>query len=147
MKMRRIIAAALLLLTLQACSSPGASPAGADTEETAPTAPNTITALEEGVWPVNSCTDGLPVPPGAVSWAALDEEHGNCTVSLTDLEETDCEEYMERLRQEGFSVVESVSERIGGQDYTAVCSLLSNGEKSLSISYSPNIFTIYISFV
>lgn len=144
MKMRRIIAAALLLLTLQACSSPGASPAGADTEEAAP---NTITALEEGVWPVNSYTDGLPVPPGAVSWAALDEEHGNCTISLTALEETDCEEYMERLRQEGFSVTESVSERIGGQDYTAVCSLLSNGEKSLSISYSPNIFTIYIASV
>ena len=54
---------------------------------------------------------------------------------------------MELLKQEGFSVIEDTSEEIKGQDYISVGTLLSNGEKGLSISYIPNSFTIYISLV
>ena len=50
-------------------------------------------------------------------------------------------------KQEGFSVMEDISEEIKGQDYISVGTLLSNGEKGLSISYISNSFTIYISFV
>lgn len=142
--MKKIILMALLLLTLQACSSPNKSPAGSDTEDLPPNEAATLTA---DTWPVNTYTDGLPVPPGTVNWTVLDEEHKNCAINLTDLQETDYDDYMEHLRQEGFSVVESVSEEIEGQDYISVCSLLSNDEKSLSISYIPNVFTICISFV
>ena len=53
---------------------------------------------------------------------------------------------MELLIQEGFSVVENVSEKIKGENYVSVGTLLSNGEKGLSISYIPDNLTIYVSF-
>lgn len=102
--------------------------------------------LDEGIWPENEYTEGLPIPPGTVSWATLDTEHENCTVNIVDISETQYNEYMELLKQEGFSVIEKVSEEIKGQDYVSIGTLLSNGEKGLSVSYIPDSFTIYISF-
>ena len=136
------IIAILLVLTLSACSNQETPPA---TDNSMNTQTGNITMLDEGVWPENEYTEGLPVPPGTVSWATLDTEHGNCTVNLVNISETDYNEYMELLKQEGFSVVEEVSEEIKGQDYVSIGTLLSNGEKGLSISYIPESFTIYIS--
>lgn len=84
---------------------------------------------------------------GAGSWAAFDEEHQSLAVNLTDMSETDYEDYMKLLQQEGFTVVEETSENIKGQNYISIGTLLSNGEKNLSISYIPGNFGIYISFV
>lgn len=88
---------------------------------------------------------GLPVPPGTVAWATLDAEHGNCCVNLTDVGETEYEEYIETLKQEGFSVVENVSEQIQGQDYVSIGTLFLKEDKWISISYMPDSFVIYIS--
>ena len=60
--------------------------------------------------------------------------------------ENDYNEYMEILNQEGFSVIENVSEEIEGENYVSIGTLLSNDEKWLSISYIPDSLTIYISF-
>ena len=60
--------------------------------------------------------------------------------------QNDYNEYMELLNQEGFSVIENVSEEIEGENYVSIGTLLSNDEKWLSISYIPNSLTIYISF-
>ena len=98
-------------------------------------------------WPVNTFTDGLPVPPGTVSWAAFDETHQSLTVNLTGMSETDYADYMKSLQQAGFSVIEGTSEDIEEQDYTSTGVLLSSGEKNISISYIPGNFTIYISFM
>lgn len=136
------VIAILLVLTLSACSNQETPPA---TDNSMNTQSGNITMLDEGVWPENEYTEGLPVPTGTVSWATLDTEHGNCTVNLVNISETDYNEYMELLKQEGFSVVEEVSEEIKGQDYVSIGTLLSNGEKGLSISYIPESFTIYIS--
>lgn len=108
---------------------------------------NSITTLDEGVWPDNEYTEGLPVPPGTVAWAILDTEHKNCSVNLTGISESDYNDYMEVLEQDGFSVIKNVSEEIKGEDYVSIGTLLSNEEKGLSISYGPNSLTIYISFV
>lgn len=143
--MKRIIAALLLICMLPACSSPYAAPAITGTNES--DQPQAATVLQEAVWPVNAYTDGLPVPTGTVSWVRLDTEQENCSISLVDMSETDYNDYMELLKQEGFSVVENVSEEIKGQDYVSVGTLLSNGEKGLSVSYIANTFTIYISFL
>ena len=43
-------------------------------------------------------------------------------------------------------IVENVSEKIKGENYVSVGTLLSNGEKGLSISYIPDNLTIYVSF-
>ena len=105
-----------------------------------------IIRLDEGEWPVNEYTEGLPVPTGAVAWAMLDTEHGNFSISIAGIDENDYDNYMELLIQEGFSVVENVSEKIKGENYVSVGTLLSNGEKGLSISYIPDNLTIYVSF-
>lgn len=142
--MRRVVLAVFAMVILSACSSQDAPPAvtGADEGEQDPQ----ITMLDEGVWPVNTYTDGLPVPAGTVRWAALDPEQENCSIHLADISETEYQDYMELLKQEGFSVIEETSEEIKGQDYSSVNALLSNGEKGLSISYIPDSLTIYISF-
>ena len=110
--------------------------------------PNVPTEISyTDIWPVNTFTDDLPVPPGTVSWAAFDEEHQSLAVNLTDMSETDYADYMKSLQQAGFSVTEGTSEDIEGQDYTSTGVLMSNGEKNLSISYISGDFTIYISFM
>lgn len=110
-----------------------------------PNAP--IEISDTDVWPANTFTDDLPVPPGTVSWAAFDEAHQSLTVNLTDMSETDYTDYMESLQQAGFSIIEGTSENIEGQDYTSTGVLLSSGEKNISISYIPGSFTICISFM
>ena len=96
--------------------------------------------------PANEYTEGLPVAPVTVAWAALDTEHENCNINLTGIGENNYNEYMELLNQEGFSVIENVSEEIGGENYVSIGTILSNNEKWLSISYIPDSLTIYISF-
>ena len=83
-----------------------------------------IIRLDEGEWPVNEYTEGLPVPTGAVAWAMLDTEHGNFSISIAGIDENDYDNYMELLIQEGFSVVENVSEKIKGENYVSAIYLI-----------------------
>lgn len=136
------IIAILLMFSLTACSHQD-TPTG--TNNPSNTQSESITMLDDGVWPVNEYTEGLPVPPGIVEWAMLDTEHGNCSISIVNISETEYNDYFELLKQEGFSVIEEVSEKIEGQDYVSIGTLLSNEEKGLSISYIPDNLTIYIS--
>ena len=138
------IIAILLMLSLAACSNQD-TPSAEDNPSNTQTESNTM--LDAGVWPVNEYTEGLPVPSGTVGWAMLDTEHENCSISIVDISETDYNDYLELLKQEGFSIIEEVSEEIEGQDYVSIGTLLSNGEKGLSISYIPDNFTIFISFL
>ena len=138
------VLAIMLTISLAACSNQDISSAPADNGSNTPS--NSVSILEEGVWPANEYTEGLPIPPGTIAWATLDAGHGNCSVNLTDISETDYNEYIEVLKQGGFSVVEDVSEEIEGQDYVSIGTLLSNEEKWIAISYIPDSFTIYISF-
>lgn len=138
------VLAIMLTISLAACSNQDISSAPADNGSNTPS--NSVSILEEGVWPANEYTEGLPIPPGTVTWATLDAEHENCSVNLTDISETDYNEYIEALKQGGFSIAEDVSEEIEGQDYVSIGTLLSNEEKWIAISYIPDSFTIYISF-
>lgn len=125
--------AILLILSLTACSAPKTPPK--DTGDASNSQSEGIIRLDEGEWPVNEYTEGLPVPTGTVAWAMLDTEHGNFSISIAGIDEKGYDNYMELLIQEGFSVVENVSEKIKGENYVSVGTLLSNGEKGLSISY------------
>lgn len=138
------VLAIMLTISLAACSNQDISSAPTDNGSNTPS--NSVSILEEGVWPANEYTEGLPIPPGTVTWATLDAEHENCSVNLTDISETDYNEYIEALKQGGFSIAEDVSEEIEGQDYVSIGTLLSNEEKWIAISYIPDSFTIYISF-
>lgn len=145
--MRKLISliTIVFMLSLVACSNPDTPPAAPGNSSN--TQSESITMLDEGVWPENEYTEGLPVPPGTVAWAMLDTEHKNCSINIADIDESKFNEYMELLKQDGFSVIEEVSEEIEGQDYVSVGTLLSNDEKGLSISYIPGSFTIYISLI
>lgn len=144
MKSRMAVWVLAVLLPLSACtqqappSSSGSAPESSQSSG--------VTLLEEGVWPENPYTQGLPVPPGTVTWAALDTQRQNCSVSLTGLSQTDYLDYMALLEQEGFSVSADVSEEIQGQDYVSIGTLRSDGTRWLSISYIPDQLTLYISF-
>ena len=134
----------LLMLSLAACSNQDTSPS--DTGNTSNTQSENITILDEGVWPANEYTEGLPVPPGTVAWAMLDTQSGYCSINIEEMSEAEYNDYMDLLKQEGYSVIEEVSEEIKVQNYVSIGTILSNGEKGLSISYIPVNFGIYISF-
>ena len=138
------ILAVLLVLSLVACSNQDTTSNNAGT--TSNTQSENITMLDEGVWPVNEYTEGLPVPPGTVAWAMLDTQSGYCSINIEEMSEAEYTDYMDLLKQEGYSVIEEVSEEIKGQNYVSIGTILSNGEKGLSISYIPGNFSIYISF-
>ena len=133
---KSILVFILLLALLTACSN--------RTETSVDAPPQAYTQLDEGVWPVNAYTDGLPVPPGTVAWAMIDAERNHCSVGIEDIAEIEFDDYLNRLKQAGFSVVEDVSEKIKGQDYVSVGAILSNGEKGVSVSYVPGNLAIYI---
>lgn len=134
----------ILMISLAACSSQNISSVSTDNGSSIQF--NSVTKLDKGVWPDNEYTEGLPIPPGTVAWATLDTELENCTVNFTGISESNCKEYIEILNQEDFSVIENISEKIERENYVSVGTILSNGEKWLSISYVPDSLTIYISF-
>lgn len=136
MKKSILMIVLLLALILTACSN--------RTETSVDAPPQAYTQLDEGVWPVNAYTDGLPVPPGTVAWVMIDAERNHCSVGIEDIAESEFDDYLNRLKQAGFSVVEDVSEKIKGQDYVSVGAILSNGEKGVSVSYVPGNLAIYI---
>ena len=140
MKKLICVATAFLLLALTAC--------GQDTQSKDATGsqPPDITLLYSSVWPENEYTEGLPVPNGTVKWVAFDAAHENCSINIAGMSEPDYNDYMTLLRQKGFPKLKILQSWIKGQDYVSTGTLLSNGERGLSISYAHHDFTIYISF-
>ena len=143
--MKKLISAVaiLIILALTACSNQTSAPN--DNSNASNLLSEGITMLDDDMWPENEYTDGLPVPNGMVAWAMLDTERGNCSINIVDIAENDYNDYMKLLEQNGFSITEGVAEEVKGQDYVSIGTLLSNGEKWLSIGYIPDNLTIYIS--
>ncbi len=143
--MKKLISAVaiLIILALTACSNQTSAPN--DNSNASNLLSEGITMLDDDMWPENEYTDGLPVPNGTVAWAMLDTERGNCSINIVDIAENDYNDYMKLLEQNGFSITEGVAEEVKGQDYVSIGTLLSNGEKWLSIGYIPYNLTIYIS--
>lgn len=143
--MKKLISAIaiLIILALTACSNQTSAPN--DNSNASNLLSEGITMLDDDMWPENEYTDGLPVPNGTVAWAMLDTERGNCSINIVDIAENDYNDYMKLLEQNGFSITEGVAEEVKGQDYVSIGTLLSNGEKWLSIGYIPDNLTIYIS--
>lgn len=144
--MKKLISAVaiLIILALTACSNQTSAPN--DNSNASNLLSEGITMLDDDMWPENEYTDGLPVPNGTVAWAMLDTERGNCSINIVDIAENDYNDYMKLLEQEGFLAIEGTSEKIKGQNYVSIGTLLSNGEKYLSISYIPDSLTIYVVF-
>lgn len=99
----------------------------------------------DAVWPENEYTVGVPVPPGTVSWAMIDRTNGHCSVHLTGMSEADYDAYLASLVDAGFVLQRENTEMIEGEDYVAACTIFSDGERSVSISYIPDSLTMYLS--
>ncbi len=102
-------------------------------------------AILEAAWPENEYTAGLPVPPGTVSWAMLDDATRCCAVNLTGLTDDEFTAYLAELKENGFSVTHEVSEEVRGEDDVSTGILMNDGNVSLSISHIPDNLAIYIS--
>ena len=85
--------AIMLMIFLAACSNQNISSAPTSNESN--TQSNSVTKLEEGVWPANEYTEGLPVPPGTVAWATLDVVRRH--TSFEELTPTLLREFVEKI--------------------------------------------------
>lgn len=141
----RLTAACFMILTLTACSvqEPAAVPSASEDSMR----PASVITLDEGVWPDNEYTEGLPVPPGTVEWAILDTEYKNLSIGLEDVGEDSYEAYMKLLEKQGYAVIQGTLEEIRGQDYISEMMLLSDGERYLSIGHIPGSLGLSISFM
>ena len=134
---KRIVFLLMIALVLCGCvQSPSSKPdSGSDS----------LLPGEAGSWPENAYTEGLPVPPGAVGWSMLDPAGDYYAVELTGLDDADYRDYMDQLYRAGFSAVEETEQAVDGQDYLSIGTLLSDGERGISVSYIPNCLVLYIS--
>lgn len=139
-----VVAVLLMVLFLSGCTLNFGDDTYNDNETTYP---ESVVVLDKGIWPENEYTRGLPVPKGTVTWAMIDTENNYCGVSVNELQEDDYNAYMQLLKEKGFSVVESTSQRVVWQEYISSGTLLSDGEKYLATSYIPGTLVMYISKV
>lgn len=77
----------------------------------------------------------------------IDTENNYCSVSINELQEDDYNAYMEQLKEKGFSVVESTSQKVVWQKYISSGTLMSDGEKYLAVSYISDSLVMYFSKV
>lgn len=103
-----------------------------------------IVMSEDGSWPDNEYTKGLPIPSGTVMWSMIDPDNRYCSINIDGMSQTEYDDYVQALMDLGFTTVESVSEEIEGEGYVSVGTIYTNGEKSISIAYANENFGIYI---
>lgn len=138
-----IISGCVLLLSLTACSTQE-NLLGTDGESISSNSQSNITMVEDSIWPDNEYTEGLPVPNGTVVWVMLDSENEYCCINVDNINQTECDEYIQALTDLGFNEIESVAEEIAGEDYISIGTIYSNGKKSLSLAYADENLGIYI---
>lgn len=98
----------------------------------------------DAVWPENEYTAGVPVPAGTVSWAMLDRANEYCSVHMTEVSKADYDAYLASLLDARFVLQREEDESIEGEGYSAACTIFSDGERSVSISYIPDSLTMYL---
>ena len=109
MKRSISVIAILLILSLTACSIQKTP--SRDTGDASNSQSEGIIRLDEGEWPVNEYTEGLPVPTGTVAWAMLDTDHGNCSISISGIEKND---YKTKIKRPSHSYERKKDRRLSG---------------------------------
>jgi hypothetical protein len=106
--------------------------------------PENFVMLDTGEWPQNEYTANIPQPESGTllhGWIDPDKEY--CSLTLSGITQAESEQYVKALKEAGFTEVEKVSEEING-DYVSVGTLLTSGDTSVSISYTDDLFGMYI---
>ena len=106
--------------------------------------PENFVVLDAGEWPQNEYTANIPQPDSGKflrGWIDPDKEY--CYLELSDITQDESEQYVQTLKEAGFTEVEKVAEEIN-DDYISVGTLLSCEETSVSVSYIDDLFGMYI---
>lgn len=135
-----IILCVALSVLLIACSAE--KPDNINVENSSETFPDSITFFDDGKWPENDYTQGIPAPPGKVGWVMVDSEKENCSIQLNETSKAQFDAYYETLQEAGFAVVEQVEEEVKGQGYISIGTILSNGSKSISLAYADSVLML-----
>jgi len=106
--------------------------------------PENLVMLDAGEWPKNEYTANIPQPEaGTLLRGWIDPDKEFCYFELSGITQTESEQYVESIKEAGFSEVEKVSEEIN-DDYVSVGTLLTSDDTSISVSYIDNLFCMYI---
>ena len=106
-----------------------------------------IFPVEADTWPENEYTAGLPAQQGgSVNQGWINKQQGYCFIQMIHVSQQQYEAYVEQLMDNyGFRLVAAQSNNVYDADYTGHNTLLTNGEKNISFSYSSGNLAIAIS--
>ena len=139
-----VFLAAMLIALMAACSN-GSISGNEDTADSSGNAlPENFVMLDAKEWLDNEYTANIPQPESGTllrGWIDPDKEY--CHLELSDMTQSDSEQYVKALKESGFSEVDKVSEEIN-DDYISVGTLLTKDSTTISISYIDNLFGMYI---
>lgn len=137
-----IVLCVILVISLAACSAE--RPDNITTENSNGTLPDSVTFIDDGVWPENEYTQDIPSPPGTIGWVMLDSEQENCSIQVNDITKAQFDSYYEKLLSSGFEEIEKVEEEVKGQGYISIGTIISNGTKSISLAYADSVLVMTI---
>ncbi len=132
----------MLVVSLVACSAE--RPSNITTENSNETLPESITFIDDGVWPDNEYTQDIPTPPGTIGWVMLDSENENCSIQIDGLTKAQFDAYYEKLLGSGYTEIEKVEEEVKGQGYISIGTIITNGSKSISLAYADTVLVMTI---
>lgn len=108
--------------------------------------PENFIMLAAGEWPDNEYTKHIPKPEnGAVLRGWIDPDKQYCYIQFSDINQAESEAYTDKLEERGFNEVAMTSEEIKNAGYTSVGALYANDDTYVSITYTDNMFGIFIS--
>lgn len=135
--MKKIIVTILciiMIVFLAACTAE--RPANISIMNSVDTPPESVVIFEDSVWPKNEYTENIPVPPGMVGWTMLDNANESCNIQISDITQAQFDAYYQKLLNSGFKEVEKVEEDVNGQEYISIGSIISDGNKSISLAFA-----------
>lgn len=133
-----------LIALMTACGNGSISDPGKVDNNSGNALPENLVMLDVGEWPQNEYTDNIPQPEsGTLLRGWIDPANEFCYLELSDIAQTEAEQYIESLKTAGLSEVEKVSEEVNN-NYVSVGTLLTCDDTSVSISYVDDLFCMYI---
>ena len=132
--MKRILSL-LIIAALAVCLT-------ACARSTVPAPQTTPLVQSTDTWPQNEYTEGVPVPPGTVTQVQLGEQPPYCAILLDGVSDGQFDDYLNALREAGFSLAESASEQVNGA--LTIGTLYSNGSRYLSLAHSARQLSLYL---
>ncbi len=139
-----VFLAAMLIALMAACGNTSSSDNEANANNSGNSLPESFVMLDAGEWPQNEYTANIPqTESGTVQRGWIDPAKEYCYIELSDMTQAQTEQYVNTLKEAGFSEVEKVSEEIN-DDYISIGTLLIKDSATISIAYGDDSFGMCI---